>query len=181
MIKDFIAITILAWMIKLTAKAIIGAFRLVGRALKGIGAMVGGLVDQATAQEGVVTSAIDGDSIIVKTDEGDKEVRIKGIDAPEYGQDGFLAAKLKVRSLTLGQKVTLLNAEIDKYGRTASDVEINHNATSVAEELANAGVAYPDPRGTTKKIKNLSKRAKSKSLGVWKTPGKTPWEFRETM
>lgn len=179
MIKNFIAISILAWLIELTVKAIIGAFNLVGIGLKGIGNILIGLITTATAEEGIVTKTIDGDSIIVKTTKGEKEVRIKGIDAPEYGQDGFLEAKRKVKSLTLGQKVTLLNTEVDKYGRTASDVELNHSEKNVAEELAKSGVAYPDPRSATRSIKKLSNDAKTKSLGVWKNPQQTPWEFRD--
>lgn len=179
MIKDLIAITLLTWLIESIGKAIGGGFRLLGRAIKGIGGATLKLFDEATAEEGIVTKTIDGDSIIVKTEEGEKEVRIRGIDAPEYGQEGFSEAQRKVRSLTMGQKVTLLNAEIDHYGRIASDVEINHSEKNVAEELAQAGVAYPDPRGSNKKIKKLAKEAKEKSLGVWKKPQQTPWDFRE--
>lgn len=179
MIKDLIAITILTWLIEIAGKAIGATFNLIANAVKGIGGMFFKAIDKVTAEEGVVTKTIDGDSIVVKTEDGEKEVRIKGIDAPEYGQEGFDEARRKVRTLTMGQKVTLLNAEIDKYGRVASDVEINHNEKNIGEELVEAGVAYPDPRGSSRKIKKLAKEAKSKSLGVWKTPQKTPWDFRE--
>jgi endonuclease YncB( thermonuclease family) len=181
MIKDLIAITLLTWLIESLGKVIGGTFNLIGKGFGGVGKGIVGLFKNATAEEGIVTKTIDGDSIVVKTPEGEKEVRIRGIDAPEYGQDGFLEAKRKVRELTIGQKVALLNAETDKYGRIASDVELIQTEKNVAEELAKSGVAYPDPRGSSSGIKKLSKEAKSKSLGVWKKPQQTPWEFRDMM
>lgn len=184
MIKDFLAITILTWLIELVGKALYGALSLTARA---IGATIGGLggllfknlLEKPT--EAIVTKAIDGDSLLVKTEDGAKEVRIKGIDAPEYGQDGFLTAKRKVQSLTLGQKIRLLESEMDNYGRIAAKVELEHNNKDVAQELSKEGVVYPDPRGSTKEIKKLANEAKKKSLGVWQKDQKTPWEFRDMM
>jgi endonuclease YncB( thermonuclease family) len=181
MLKDYIAITLIAWLIELTGKAILGVARAIRATVSYLTNQIFNLVKENITEEGVVTRTIDGDSIIVKTEKGEKEVRIKGIDAPEYGQGGFLDAKKKVQKLTLGQTVTLRNSETDKYGRTASKVEINHSGQCVAEELASSGVAFPDPRGTTKEIKKLANKAQEKSLGVWKRKEKTPWEFRDMM
>lgn len=181
MIKDLIGITILTWLIELGAKLAVNAVKATSNALGAIIKLITKQLTPPITEKGIVTKAIDGDSLIVKTPSGEKEVRIKGIDAPEYGQEGFKDAKRKVQSLTLGQEVTLSDLETDKYGRTASKVELDANGQCIAEELASSGVAYPDPRGSTKPIKKLSKEAKKKSLGVWKKHQTPPWEFRELM
>jgi endonuclease YncB( thermonuclease family) len=187
MIKDLIAITVLTWAIELLGKAIAGTVGFIADAIKipikGLLKLVG--IATAKEEKGIVTRTIDGDSIIVKTEEGnEREVRIKGIDAPEYGQDGYLEAKRKVSSLAIGQKITLHDLESDKYGRIASNVELENSQKDLAQELASSGLVYADPRGSSKEIRKLSTQAKEKSLGVWKKDGKvrqTPWDFREMM
>jgi endonuclease YncB( thermonuclease family) len=179
MLKDLVEISILTWAIELIASAISGVFKLIGGALKwGFGG-VWNLVSPKKESQGKVKRVIDGDSIIVQTDEGVKEVRIRGIDAPEFGQEGFSEAKRATERLTLGQIVNLLDEQTDVYGRTAATVELDHNKTDTAESIAAKGMAYPDPRGADSSIKKASKEAKKKSLGVWKTPQTPPWEFRD--
>lgn len=181
MIKDIIAITVLTWLIESLGRLLITTAKGIGKLILLPTNAVANLFKKKVTETGIVRKAIDGDSLIVETDSGQREVRIKGIDAPEYGQDGFTTAKRKVQSLSLGQEVTLSDLEIDKYGRTASNVIVNSNGKCLAQELAEDGSAYPDPRGTTKNIKNLSKKAKKKSLGVWKGNQMAPWEFRDMM
>lgn len=181
MIKDLIAITVLTWLIESSGKLLTTIAKAIGKLILLPFNALANIFKERITETGIVRKAIDGDSLIVETNSGEKEVRIKGIDAPEYGQDGFTTAKRKVQSLTLGQEVTLSDLEIDKYGRTASNVVINHSGKCVAEELAEDGSAYPDPRGSTKAIKKLAKEAKKKSQGVWKSNQTTPWEFRDIM
>lgn len=183
MIKDIIAITLLTWVIEKTAD-------LVGAILKGVGwviaapfKLIGFALDKTIFQtpdiEGKVKRVIDGDSLIVATEEGEKEVRIKGIDAPEYGQAGYGPAKRAMERMALGHPVVIKDGEIDDYGRIAAKVEIAACNTDAAVKLVEQGVAFPDPRGTTREIKKASKSPRKKGKGVWDGKEPTPWDFRE--
>jgi micrococcal nuclease len=183
MIKDLIAISIIAWAIEKTADLIgallKGAFWLISLPFKLAGALLDNTVFKAPDIEGKVKRVIDGDSIVVATNEGEKEVRIKGIDAPEYGQAGHGPAKRAVERMALGHPVILKDGEIDDYGRLVANVELTSNETNAAVELVEQGVAFPDPRETTRKIKAAAKLPKKEKKGVWDGKEPTPWDFRE--
>jgi micrococcal nuclease len=179
MIKDLIQITLLTWLIELTAAAIKGIFK----ALKFIvTSPIKFLIKQLQKPEdieGKVKGVIDGDSLVVETAEGTKEVRIKGIDAPEYGQAGFAPAKRAVQRMALGHNVILKDQETDTYGRVLAHVEFKDKEGNAAETLVEQGLAYPDPEDTTRKIKAKAKEAKKAKKGVWDGKELAPWKFRE--
>jgi endonuclease YncB( thermonuclease family) len=183
MIKDLIAITLLTWLIEKIADTIGAAFKaiawIVTAPFKLIGLVLNKTVNRPPDIEGKVKRVIDGDSLLVDTQEGLKEVRIKGIDAPEHGQAGFGPAKRAAERIMLGHPVILKDGEIDNYGRIAAKVEIAATEVDTAETLVEQGVAFPDPRGTTRKIKAAAKEPKRERKGVWDGKEPTPWEFRE--
>jgi len=95
-----------------------------------------------------VVKIIDGDTIIVKFEGGERSVRLLGIDSPELGKDGsppeYAAheAKKFLEKLILGKKVRLrfdLERE-DRYGRLLCYV-YSSDGTLVNELLVREGLA----------------------------------------
>jgi|GEM_PF-2767898 len=69
---------------------------------------------------GYVLKVIDGDSLIIKLNDKQVEVRLIGIDAPEYPTAQGQEAYRYVKDLLLYKKVKIEYGEslVDKYGRT---------------------------------------------------------------
>ena len=56
----------------------------------------------------LVTSIIDGDTFTIgKSIQGTKYIRIAGLNAPEKGQSGYLAAKRKLTTKILGKTINI--------------------------------------------------------------------------
>ena len=73
-----------------------------------------------SAQSGVVTRVVDGDTVWVNTSPGHPplKLRLQGIDAPEICQAGGMQAQAALKSRVLGQSVTVTSGVHDDYGRT---------------------------------------------------------------
>jgi micrococcal nuclease len=133
-------------------------------------------------ETGKVVRVIDGDSLVVKTATGSKEVRIQGVDCPEFGQPGAKEAKELTKKLALGETVILHQGEKDDFGRTAANLQLMKDGSSLAEKLAAEGLGHPDPHRTSERIIELSEEAQKKKKGVWsksKDP-ETPWDYRQS-
>jgi len=85
-----------------------------------------------------VITVIDGDSVILGTGE---EVRLKGIDSPEWHQPQGAEAKEFLTSLLLGKRVRVERHEIDKYGRVVASLYLN--GEDVSQIMVKAGLAHP--------------------------------------
>lgn len=117
------------------------------------------------------TTVIDGDSIIV---EGD-EIRLIGVDAPEYGQFCFdetgLAyncgdeAKNALNELVKDKKVICNKIKKDIYDRDLSECFIDE--TNINKELLKMGwvVVY---RSDDENYKKAQEDARANRRGVWK-------------
>lgn len=145
-------------------------------------AFIGSETQYAKAKE-----AIDGDSIKINQKGTTKVVRIRGIDAPEYGQKGFKDAKAALNAMTKNQELKLVNPQLDRYGRITAKVEVN--GQNVAERLTEKGLVYCSKFHPHKNIKNAQKQAIEKKKGLWKstpfekgdsksTGQKKPWDYR---
>ncbi len=66
---------------------------------------------------GRVIRVIDGDSLQIATDEGVLEVRLYGIDAPEYDQWRAKAGKRWLRGYLLKREVEVEKISTDQYNR----------------------------------------------------------------
>jgi micrococcal nuclease len=97
-------------------------------------------VVQAETWQGTCVSVIDGDSMMITHAGGKKEVRLYGIDTPEFDQPFGRQARDFTRSLVLQKKVTVEPFEIDKYGRTVA--KVNTPEGCVNERLVQEGCAW---------------------------------------
>ena len=95
---------------------------------------------EGLAMEGIVVKVIDGDSIKVLVDGIVKEVRLYGIDTPEYRQPYSNKAKQLTKRLADKQLVTIVTKDIDRYGRTVGVVF--SRGKMVNRELVREGLAW---------------------------------------
>jgi endonuclease YncB( thermonuclease family) len=130
---------------------------------------------------GRVIRVVDGDTISVKLDSGPIEVRLHGIDAPEFNQPGghdatkALRARIKRRS-----EVSMSPVEQDSYERLVADVY--QGDEFVNEWLLREGHAWAyrfytnDPR-----FCEWEGEARSAQRGLWGLPKKriAPWDWRK--
>jgi micrococcal nuclease len=134
-----------------------------------------------------VVKVKDGDSIVVKTNKGNKDLRIWGIDAPEHGQPYAEESKQRLKELVLNNKVRVQNPKTDDFQRDLAFIYIANKDKSQEQEvdvgstLIKEGLAWhfnPDPEHD-KPYKLLQTEAKNKKLGLWKDPNpQNPEDYR---
>lgn len=128
---------------------------------------------------------IDGDSISVD----DREVRLFGIDAPEYHQTCFDAKRSeypcgKVSQEFLydfinGKKVTCHYAEKDKYNRYLGKCEIGK--TSINQEIVKNGMAVIyNFTESDEVMEALESSAQKQKLGIWQGAFQLPKDYRKS-
>ena len=130
-------------------------------------------------------SVIDGDSIRV----GDNEVRLMGIDAPEYKQTCFDAKNSEYSCGKISREFLLNLAnqkdgtcyyhQRDKYNRFLSKCYIGEMV--INEEIVKNGMAVVYNFGNgDPKLDELEMQAKAARLGVWQGAFQLPKDYRKT-
>lgn len=123
---------------------------------------------------------IDGDSLRV----GDTEVRLFGIDAPEYSQTCFsngspvpcgTMAKDMLEGMIGGAKLTCLPRDTDTYGRTVAVCWTS--GVDVAGVLVEAGWATAFRRYGDDYVA-FEMRARAARAGIWQWDFQAPEDFR---
>ncbi len=128
--------------------------------------------------------ALDGDSIKV----GRKEVRLFGLDAPEYKQQcldknnleygcGLISRDFLVKLIN-GKKVECVYAEKDKYDRFLGKCFVGE--VSINEEIVKNGMAVIyNFTESSEKMDNLEKEAKNDKIGIWQGAFELPKDYRK--
>ena len=127
-----------------------------------------------------VIRVLDGDSIQVRHEGKIKEVRLFGIDCPEYRQAFGEEARRHTRRLALRKEVTIETVGKDRHHRLLAEVKLP-DGRSLNRELVRAGLAWwfrrysEDPA-----LKKLEEEARTKKRGLWVMPKpEPPWKFRK--
>ena len=127
---------------------------------------------------------IDGDSLKV----GGKEVRLFGIDAPEYHQTcldsqseeyacGLISLEF-TRKLANGKNAECLYAEKDKYDRYLGKCFVD--GVSINEELIKNGMAVIyNFSESDAAMDEFEAAAKKKKLGIWRGAFQLPKDYRK--
>jgi len=136
--------------------------------------------DIYTAQ---VTKVIDGDSIVVSTETGSIQLRLWGIDTPEYRQPFSKAAKKFTQKLLQDQTVDLIVKDFDKYGRVVAMIRMT-NGEYANELLIKSGFAwvhiYYCKEPICEKWRKFQTTASEKKLGLWREPNPVaPWIWKK--
>lgn len=134
------------------------------------------------------TFVIDGDSIRVDG----KEVRLFGIDAPEYSQTCFdaqneeytcgLASFNFTKKLAGGKNVECVYAEKDKYDRYLGKCSVDGpmGNVSINEELIKNGMAVIyNFTESDEQMNEFEAEAKKKKIGIWKGAFQLPKNYRK--
>ena len=85
-----------------------------------------------------VIKVIDGDSLVLGTGE---EIRLAGINAPEWYEPGGRAAEKMLKSMVYHKMVDIKRIKQGYYGRVIADISVN--GQDVATALVKAGLASP--------------------------------------
>ena len=134
------------------------------------------------AMEGIVVKVIDGDSIKVLVDGIAREIRLYGIDTPEYKQPYSNKAKQFTKRIVDRQLVTVIKKDVDRYGRIVG-VVISHGRI-VNKELVREGLAWFYPRYCLEQplcneMKQLEEMARTAQRGLWKDNDPVaPWDWK---
>ncbi len=130
-----------------------------------------------------VVKVLDGDSLRVKKGNRILEIRLYGIDAPEYGQPYGEQAKRFTRRLTYKKTVSLTSKDVDRYGRIVALVK--SDGRLVNRELVREGLAWVYPKycleqSLCSSLKRLEYKARRARRGLWKAKNPvSPWKWKQ--
>lgn len=130
---------------------------------------------------GSVKKIIDGDSLLIASGKKNLEVRLYGVDCPEYNQPFSHEAKTLARKQVAGKRVLVQPQYYDSYGRLVAIV--GYDDQTLNSELVGAGLAWVYPRYCRKKIcqswKKLEDTARENNKGLWSaTQPVSPWKWK---
>lgn len=129
--------------------------------------------------EGKAVKIADGDTFtLLTTGNAQVKIRLNGIDAPEKGQDFWIASKDLLGRLLSGHSLRVKITGKDRYGRLIGDVYAGHlwvNGSMVEAGLAWHFLKYSsDPQ-----LAKAETYAREHRSGLWKQSSPLPpWEFR---
>lgn len=130
---------------------------------------------------GKVVSITDGDTIIVRPEQGASvKVRLIGIDAPERGQAFGTRARQELGELVAGKSVEVIGTEKDRYGRLLGDVR--HDGRSINLELIRRGFAwaYVEYKPPAEYVA-AEAEARAARRGLWADREPVPpWAYRKS-
>ena len=133
---------------------------------------------------------IDGDTVDVKKQGRRVRIRLDAIDCPEDGQPWGDTAKAGLIKMIGGKSVHLEEHGYDDYGRTIATVFVRDEQKAkwinVNERMVILGHAWVMrayyahlSHDRRRQLNRLEMWAKSKRVGLWRTPNPTPpWEWR---
>jgi micrococcal nuclease len=137
---------------------------------------------QAWGWEGIVTKVLDGDSLQVRREGRMVEVRLYGIDTPEYRQAYSTKARQFSRKLFSSRTVAVEEKDVDRYGRIVALVTCQ--GLLVNRELVRAGLAWHYPKycrsqPLCSELAVLEQGARTARIGLWADPEPVaPWEWK---
>lgn len=136
-----------------------------------------GMIDLGSGSVHVV----DGDSLR----KGDTDIRLHGIDAPEYRQScrdkhdaEYLCGKLSanaLRGLVRGREVSCTSIETDRYGRAVAVCKIGD--LDINGEMVRLGWALAYSRHSTSYLR-AEAEAKKAERGIWAGTFEKPEDYR---
>ena len=123
----------------------------------------------------------DGDSFAMNG----KELRLWGIDAPEYRQyclkdDKSVPcgkyARQRLENLISGKKLECEGITIDRYKRTIARCIVE--GEDVAAQMVRSGFAFDSPRYSNGAYAEQQKAAKDEDRGLWSMEFEFPWHYK---
>lgn len=136
------------------------------------------------AWEGTVVKVLDGDSMKIKRKQNGRvyEIRLYGIDTPEYKQPYSNKARQFTKRLSLGKVVFVRKKDIDRYDRIVALVTSGEKL--VNRELVWNGLAWFYARYCIEQplcgeLQSLEMQARKQGRGLWRdTNPVSPWDWK---
>jgi endonuclease YncB( thermonuclease family) len=137
-----------------------------------------------------VEHVIDGDTVVVSSLSHEHRIRLDSIDCPEDGQEWGDIATAGLIKLIGGKHVHLEEHKTDRYERMVATLYVIQENESewinVNERMVTLGHAWVMrayykhlPKDRQDKLNKLERWAKSKKVGLWKSPNPIPpWSWR---
>jgi endonuclease YncB( thermonuclease family) len=124
---------------------------------------------------------IDGDSIVVLKNQKRIEVRLYGIDSPEWNQEFSKQARSCLSKAVSGKNVLVVPYYYDAYGRLVAEIE--SNGRNINGYLAAKGCAWVYPHFCKQEICDdwykKQRQAKRDRSGLWKEENPvSPWIWK---
>jgi endonuclease YncB( thermonuclease family) len=130
--------------------------------------------------QGRVMKIIDGDSAVLGLSGGGRwEIRLHGIDAPEYDQSHGDAAESALRWKVLWRRVDVQVMDVDSYGRRV--VVLRRKSRDINLEMVCEGHAwwYVQYASDDTELKACQESARNQDRGLWaEADPLPPWEWR---
>lgn len=127
----------------------------------------------------VAVKITDGDTFVGRGQGMNWKVRLRGIDAPERGQDFSKRSREMLGELCNAAPLRLRLINKDGFGRWVADV-YDRNGRHINAEMVATGMAWhfrkysQDPE-----LERLEQIARNARRGLWSIPQPTPpWEYR---
>jgi len=139
-------------------------------------------VPSAFSWEGYVVKVLDGDSLRVRREKQIIEVRLYGIDCPEWSQDYGNKAKKSLKKKVYRKNVSVEPKDVDRYGRVVALV--SGAVGLVNRELVREGLAWMYPRycqdqPLCSELEYLQNKATARKLGLWRAKHPvSPWVWK---
>ncbi len=133
--------------------------------------------------KGTVVKILDGDSILVREGKTRHEIRLWGIDSPEYKQPYGNTARRQTEKLLKGKLVSVRVINQDRYGRLVGIVHTG--SMNINEALVKQGGAWVYTTYCKQSIcrewKKTERSARKNRVGLWggKNPV-PPWKWRHS-
>jgi endonuclease YncB( thermonuclease family) len=140
--------------------------------------------DFAYAASAKVIRVYNGDTLTIDAQGKETRLRLFGIDAPESGQDGDVAATRFLRRLVLEHPVEIKVKETDQLNQIFAVVIREGKESSINAAMLANGYAWVNPdqcKGDEcLKWKVIESQARTLKLGIWSDYNIVPpWEFRK--
>jgi endonuclease YncB( thermonuclease family) len=141
--------------------------------------------------QGTVVRVIDGDTIALRSNGGERRIRLASIDAPEIshgsdrpGQPFGQASRRNLAELIAGKSLTVHCYERDQYGRDVCDLPGGQGGHTANWAQVQAGFAWAntvrhgeylrDPS-----LRDVQREAQAAHRGLWAAAGAVaPWQWR---
>jgi len=131
---------------------------------------------------GRVERVLDGDSMVVRQGDRRYEIRLWGVDCPEYGQPYGAEARRESTGLLAGKSVQVEVKTRDSYGRYVGVMHLG--GMNVNEQLIRRGAAWVYSRYCRERIctawQELEAQARDRRVGLWAREHPIqPWRWRQ--
>jgi len=141
--------------------------------------VAGAAVAGENPMTGKCVKVLDGDTLIIECEKGQRTVNIEGIDAPELDQPWGKVVRNFVRDLVRGEDVQVEVVEVT--GDTVV-ARVTVNGIDLSEMLVGRGLAWVPDESVDGDLAELSAKARELPCGLWMDADpQPPWEFREAV